>query len=76
VGAADIYVVNADGTNQTNLTNSLDYEWAATWSPDGTQIAFPNEGEIYVMDADGSGRMNLTNSPEFDHSPAWHQSSP
>jgi Tol biopolymer transport system component len=38
--ATDVYVINVDGTNLTNLTNTPSYDFWATWSPDGRQIAF------------------------------------
>ena len=79
----DLWVMDADGTNQTNLTNTPDTnEGQPAWSPDGIKIAFtgpgaPNEdgvrrGDIYVMDADGTNRTNLTNTPDFlDYQPSW-----
>lgn len=51
--SADIYVVNADGTGLTNLTNSPDrLEMHATWSPDGQTIAYDtmNHGQIFVQE--------------------------
>lgn len=37
-----IWVVNADGTNEQQLTSPSEYEWDSQpdWSPDGTKIAF------------------------------------
>jgi Tol biopolymer transport system component len=46
-----IYVVHADGSGLTRLTDSSE---AADWSPDGAKLAFSN-GQMYVMNADGSG---------------------
>ena len=37
----DIYVMNADGSNQIRLTESGGYE--PSWSPDGTQIVFASD---------------------------------
>ena len=76
-GKYDIFVMDADGTNQTNLTNdsgSLDY-WPS-WSPYGSKIVFqkrltgPND-EIFVMNSDGSLQTNLTNSGAYDAEPSW-----
>lgn len=34
-----IYVMNADGTNQVRLTNHFDSALRPAWSPDGSRIA-------------------------------------
>ena len=74
-GYGEIYVMNADGTGQTRLTNNPEGASSPDWSPDGSKIAFVRrrEGnlEIYVMNADGTGQTNLTNNSGNDSSPAW-----
>ena len=59
-GDREIYVMNADGTNETNLTNDhSSEEESPDWSPDGTKLVFTrfNDGasDIVVMNADGTG---------------------
>jgi Tol biopolymer transport system component len=74
-GDYEIYLMNADGSGQVNLTDNPGYDYAPVWSPDGTRIAFTSNrdgnNEIYVMNADGSGLLNLTNNPGYDYAPAW-----
>ena len=80
-GNAEIYVMDADGSNQINLTNNAAGDEWPSWSPDGSQIAFDSirDGnfEIYVMDADGSNQTRLTNNGAADSAtsvvPRWHQ---
>lgn len=63
-GDIDIYVMDADGSNQRNLINSLDADWEPNWSPDGSRIAFGarcyGNWDIYVMKDDGSDQTRLT----------------
>ena len=40
IGDADIYVMDADGSNVRQLTNNPAPDWSPAWSPDGTRIAF------------------------------------
>ncbi len=42
----------------------------ATWSPDGSQIAFVRSGKIYLMAADGSNERQLTFGNN-DRDPYW-----
>jgi len=67
-------VVNADGTGQQRLTNTLDLD--PVCSPNGRQIAYisANAGfyDLYVMLADGTNPTKITNSPEVDEqNPSW-----
>jgi Tol biopolymer transport system component len=41
-GTLDIWIMNADGTQQENITPALDtsVEWFPSWSPDGASIIF------------------------------------
>jgi len=83
----EIFTINADGTNPTNLTkNAVDNPATPTvnessddqgiWSPDGTRIAFDSfrsgDREVYTMSAaNGSGVTRLTNALGFDGRCDW-----
>lgn len=65
----NVFVMNADGTGERNLTQSTTAgENQPVWSPDGEKIAFVREDNdtysraIYVMQSDGS---NLTLARDF-----------
>ena len=75
-GNTEVYVMDADGTNPTNLTQNADTDgWNLVWSPDGQRLAFTSERdgntEVYVMDADGTDPTNLTQSAGDDWAPVW-----
>lgn len=69
-GDYEIYVVNADGTGLTQLTNNTVNDNEPTWSPDGTKIAFirrsdPSTWLIYGMNSTGSGQALIANPGTF-----------
>ncbi len=74
-GNSEIYVMNADGSAQENLTEQPASDSHPSWSPNGRKLAFVSRrdgnSEIYVMNADGSGLRNLTRTPSADRDPAW-----
>ncbi len=77
----DIYVINADGSNLTALTDTPENECYPTWSPDGSKIAFAKRKGghfiISAMNADGSNVHNLfepdltRSTDNVDCTPAW-----
>jgi hypothetical protein len=74
-GNAEIYLMNADGSNLINLTQNAALDVNPSWSPYGSQIAFMSDRdgneEIYTMNADGSDPRNLTQNAAYDIAPAW-----
>jgi hypothetical protein len=77
-GDFEIFVMNADGSAQTQLTfNVAIHDVEPDWSPDGARIAFARgavgtvELEIWVMSANGSAQTRLTNNPAIDNQPSF-----
>jgi Tol biopolymer transport system component len=65
-GNYEIYVMNADGSDERRLTKSPFEDRHPIWSPDGSQIVYATvllgRTEVWVMDGDGSNRRRLTTS--------------
>lgn len=78
-GQADIWVMNADGTGKTNLTNRPEInDFFADWSPNGKTITWGGgagfgNADIFVMNIDGSGLTAVTTdgATNFDVAPVW-----
>jgi TolB protein len=77
-GNQEVYVMNADGSGVTRLTDDPGVDGNPTWSPDGNRVAFATTryagGEDYdiaVMNPDGSGVQRLTTDTGIDVRPIW-----
>ena len=80
----DIYVMAADGSSVTRLTDDGADEGGPSWSPNGASIAyvkmdyFSDQGlvenptwDIYVMNVDGTDQIQLTKDPANELEPSW-----
>lgn len=75
-GDFEIYSVNADGSEVTQLTKNDDKDTNPACSPDGKFIAFSSQrdgnSEIYVMDVSGNNQINISNTPKYwEIMPQW-----
>lgn len=72
---ADIYVIRADGSEQTRLTSDRAGYYTPTIAPDSHYLAIASRRdgnwEIYMMHADTSLQTRLTNHAAADTSPVW-----
>jgi Tol biopolymer transport system component len=72
---SNIYVADADGSNEIPLTNNRANEFDPVWSPDGSKIAFQSTrngyGEIFTINPNGSNLSRLTNNESADFRPVW-----
>jgi len=80
-GNRDIYVMNANGTDERMLTDRVSNYASPSWSPDGSKIVFvdtyPNllaiyvPNDIFIINADGTGMKNLTRDTNNNKFPVW-----
>lgn len=77
-GNFEIFVMNVDGSEITQITKSKGQERSAEWSPDGSRIVFSYSPggpvtDLYIINADGATesvvRLTADNAP--DSSPSW-----
>ena len=79
----EIYIIDLETLEETQLTNNSVIDAHPDWSPDGGKIVFGSfrdaqgnpagTADIFVMNADGTGEpTRLTNSPDIeDNDPEW-----
>ena len=74
---AEIYVMNADGSNQTALTDNAVEDQVPNWTPDGriiwSEVSPTTRYDLWIMNADGSGKHQLTS---FKGGELWPSVSP
>lgn len=79
-GDDEIFTVDPDGKNPTQVTFNGLNEFDPAFSPDGGQIAFTRdleaaprafEPDVFKINADGTGEVRLTEAWGFDAQPAW-----
>lgn len=74
-GNAEIYLMNPDGSEQVNLTQSRSHETQPAWSPTGEHILFSSnqdgEWDLYLMDADGTNVRKIFQGLARRSYPTW-----
>jgi Tol biopolymer transport system component len=82
-GQLSIFVVDIDGNNLTQLTDTEYNDEGPVWSPDSKEIAFfsnrqqgkdelPISLQIYVMNANGTAQRRVTHEgPALEYKPSW-----
>jgi Tol biopolymer transport system component len=75
-GAAwQLWATDTQGSSKLQLADGLAADARATWSPDGTELAFVSDAEgqadLYVLSLLTGERRRITTTPETEGDPAW-----
>lgn len=78
-GELDVYVMDADGSNQRQVTDLGGASFAPYWHPDGDKILFSSnhhdpsgrDFDIYMINLDGTGLTRITHAEGFDGFPVF-----
>jgi Tol biopolymer transport system component len=75
-GSGEIWLANADGGNERQLTNLRAHiAGFPRWSPDGKRIAFhariPSLSQVYVLDVASGFPRQITNDSSESGTPSW-----
>ncbi len=72
---SDIYLMNADGTQQKRLTTSPAHDYHPRWSPDGKKILFVSDREkgtqAWIMPVNGGEPYRMTDFSTDVQNPEW-----
>lgn len=69
----DLWIVKADGTGATDLTNGSNTGVSPDWAPDGLHLVYVGaDGQIWTIGTDGTGAGQLvTHANHDDRGPSW-----
>ena len=79
-GNADIYLMDADGSNERRLTDDPGadtFPWLGPtpWSPDGSRLVFHSDRsgavQLYVIGRSGGSALEITSEPEMAWFNGW-----
>jgi TolB protein len=74
-GNPEIYTMQSDGSNVSQLTQGVDKCYSPAWSPNGKYIAFIKESDgkssLYIMNADGSSQKQISENTSQNLAFQW-----
>lgn len=80
-GLPQVWLMNADGTGQRQITDMPEGACQPAWSPDGATLVFISPcafnqeiypgASLFLINADGTGLVSLPTMPGGDFDPSW-----
>lgn len=71
----DIFLMDTDGSNISNLTNDAIEDYSPSWSPDGEWIAYTSGSkgkyDVWMIHVPSKEKVQLTSAPKRNESPIW-----
>jgi TolB protein len=75
----ELYVMNADGSDNRQITRLGGANFGPSWTPDGRQIIFSSNHknprsrnfDLFLVNLDGTGLEQVTANPDFDGFPMF-----
>ena len=75
--APELYVMDADGSDQTRLTETIESEAFVSWTPDGEWLLVSrirdeeDDYDVFAIRPDGSCEVKVTDTDAWEWSPTW-----
>jgi TolB protein len=72
----ELFTIGADGKGLRNVVPTANDDFEPSWSPDGSKIAYQEEGAIFTIELGDRKVDKLTDYATNDSSPVWNPRPP
>jgi len=68
----ELFTIGLDGKRLRSVVPTAHDNFEPAWSPDGSKIAYQEEGALFTVELGGGDVKKLTDQATNDSSPAWN----
>ena len=72
----ELFTIGVDGKRLRSVVPTANDNFEPAWSPDGTRVAYQEEGAIFTIQLDGGDVQKLTENDTNDSEPVWNPRPP